>query len=49
MRYLVTITPAIQAAHALDVGPRGPGPLFELIGDRSKPIVFCVAAGAAHR
>lgn len=45
MHYLVTITPTIDAADALDAAPGGPGPLFEFIGDRYKPVMFWVAAG----
>ena len=45
MHYLVTITPTMDAADALDAGPGGPGPLFEFIGDRYKPVMFWVAAG----
>jgi hypothetical protein len=45
MHYLVTITPTMQAADALDAGPGGPGPLFEFIGARYKPVMFWVTAG----
>ncbi len=44
MHYLVTITPTIEAADALDAGPGGPGPLFGFMAERYHPEAFWVAA-----
>jgi hypothetical protein len=49
VHYLVTITPTIEAADALDAGPGGPGPLFEFIADRYQPVMFWSQLGAAPR
>lgn len=45
MHFIVTITPTIDAADALDAGPGGPGPLFGFIDDRYHPEAFWVSAG----
>jgi hypothetical protein len=45
MHYLVTITPTMEAADALDASPGGAGPLFEFIARRYQPAMFWVAAG----
>ena|SRR5579883_2139936 len=45
MHFLVTITPTMEAADELDAGPGGPGPLFEWMGDRYKPVAFWLDAG----
>jgi hypothetical protein len=42
VHFLVTITPTIEAADALDAGPGGAGPLFEFIAKRYQPTAFWV-------
>jgi hypothetical protein len=45
MHFIVTLTPTIDAADALDNQPGGPGPLFDFIADRYHPEAFWVSAG----
>lgn len=45
MHFIVTLTPTIDAADALDASPGGPGPLFDFVAERYHPEAFWVSAG----